>query len=676
MCRENMGRVLHEITSENYVAIRIGCVVRASHKRYKRVVDALQTCRMMSRLISLCYTRARSIRRVFKSAMAARFSINRLNAAGIAGARGFALIVLMSFIALISAFVLASGISQSMAEVRLAKQDRDNEYLQKAKSALIALAVKQAIGTNADTVSGTYQADQPGALPCPDTNNDGYAEQSCSSAANQVGRLPWKTLVLEDLRDSEEERFWYVLSSNFVKSASNIINPDTRGQLVVQDATGTTLLSNVAAAVIAPGAPVRSDNAACPAIAAGSLQDRSAANSNMAASYLEKTNSGTTGVLVTSTVASECLNDKVMEILDSEVFAAIEPVVAARIERDVVPYMTAYATAWSAYPFPVTFSPGPGTSASRASSQYFGASSESAGLLPVASTLTYSWAAGSPAVAVTSGTAVVSSSSCATSASPAGWQCTVTFAAVLTGTNILNFTQTLNNPVIRIVATIANAGSVFATKKTTADVSSLPFLTSQSLSYSPLSNSSTTTVTYTGTLTASCVRLVIAGGCANQTVTVTIPDPGFSNLTSASNTTLNCSGTNCGSGWFIANQWYRQTYYALAPGYRPGGGYSCTAGSNCLSVSNLRSSYAASNDKQAILILAGRSLAARNASSSAVSDYLEGLNAKTAVTDSPGAYGFEHGVGTPTSSCLRNTALGVACSTPYLINDRVVVVAP
>src|SRR5262249_17835018 len=58
-------------------------------------------------------------------------------------------------------------------------------------------------------------AQRPGDLPCPDLNNDGTAEASCSTLVSRIGRLPWKTLGLPDLRDGAGERLWYAVSTNF-----------------------------------------------------------------------------------------------------------------------------------------------------------------------------------------------------------------------------------------------------------------------------------------------------------------------------------------------------------------------------------------------------------------------------------------------------------------------------
>src|SRR5262249_1597874 len=109
-----------------------------------------------------------------------------------------------------------------------------------------AAALKQA----RDALIGRAAADQtiPGSLPCPDTDDDGSAELF---AGNQcpayLGRLPWRTLGLPDLRDGSGERLWYALSPNFRDdSSASPLNSDTAGQLAI---TGITPAANVIAII-------------------------------------------------------------------------------------------------------------------------------------------------------------------------------------------------------------------------------------------------------------------------------------------------------------------------------------------------------------------------------------------------------------------------------------------
>ena len=154
---------------------------------------------------------------------------------------------------------------------------------------------------------------------------------------------------------------------------------------------------------------------------------------------------------------------------------------------------------------------------------------------------------------------------------------------------------------------------------------------------------------------------------ANGNWTVTVTDATHFTLNgSAGNGNYTSGGKACSAAcWFVANEWYRQMYYAVSPGHLPGGGAGCVArqsppaapiSPSCLLVNNLSPAYAAVNDKiQAILILAGRSLNGSLRPSALASDYLKGANATLVATP----YVFENRPGVPTS-----------------INDRIVVVSP
>jgi len=153
---------------------------------------------------------------------------------------GMAMIALITLLALLSAYLISTLLSRTSSEVLVDRSQRAQDALLKAKAALIAFA--------ADTTS---TAIQPGALPCPDTNDDGNAEGSCSGTNVVLGRLPWKTLGVDDIRDASGERLWYALSPRFRKMSSTVVNSDTRGQLTITD--GTASSGNIIAVVIAPG---------------------------------------------------------------------------------------------------------------------------------------------------------------------------------------------------------------------------------------------------------------------------------------------------------------------------------------------------------------------------------------------------------------------------------------
>ena len=126
-------------------------------------------------------------------------------------------------------------------------------------------------------------ANRPGSLPCPDINNDGILTLGVDYGAGGVctsliGRLPWRTLGLPDLRDDAGERLWYALSDLFSDNAgTGPINSDTRGNITVyQDSASpaSKITSEAVAIIFAPGPVV-----------AGQIRDPT--NANNPANYLD-----------------------------------------------------------------------------------------------------------------------------------------------------------------------------------------------------------------------------------------------------------------------------------------------------------------------------------------------------------------------------------------------------
>jgi hypothetical protein len=124
-----------------------------------------------------------------------------------------------------------------------------------------------------------------------------------------------------------------------------------------------------------------------------------------------------------------------------------------------------------------------------------------------------------------------------------------------------------------------------------------------------------------------------------------VPAPSYHPVSNSADTT---------SGWFIANQWYRQTYYAVSQDHVPGGSASCTVGVTCLTVNNLP---APLNNGRLILVFGGRALDGQTRPPSPPST-LENY--------------FELENSTPADLIFQHHRLGL----PTTINDRVVVVAP
>jgi len=184
--------------------------------------------------------------------------------------RGNLLLLLGAMLALGLAAAFAAGLTGQAA--RLARDRASDRALAEAREALIAYATSRPI----DDRTG------PGYLPCPDIDDDGWAEATCGSLSGhtgqsqRLGRLPWKTLGLERLRDGYGEPLWYAVSTrhkgllNCAASATCVdMGPDTAlGTITVRDASGLVVhdgrlddasagnAGGAAAVVIAPGPPL------------------------------------------------------------------------------------------------------------------------------------------------------------------------------------------------------------------------------------------------------------------------------------------------------------------------------------------------------------------------------------------------------------------------------------
>ena len=187
---------------------------------------------------------------------------------------GIALLALVLLLFLTGVAVYLSNVSAT--SIQLQRQQVTLTALAQAKEALIGYAVSPQLSPSG--------AARPGDLPCPDLNDDGQAETSCGSAAGsqqarRLGRLPWKTLGLPDLRDGHGERLWYAVSNQFKKNTrSPQLNSDSRGTITVRDSSGAIshdgtnpsvyLPSGAIVGIFSPGAVLQRQGAGAP-------QDRS-----------------------------------------------------------------------------------------------------------------------------------------------------------------------------------------------------------------------------------------------------------------------------------------------------------------------------------------------------------------------------------------------------------------
>lgn len=203
-------------------------------------------------------------------------------------------VLLVGLIILMTAMAAAllSMFSQKMSDTR--REQQTAESLAQAKQALLGYAFSQALSSGC-----AFNCPRPGDLPCPDTHSLGSPKEGtpgnnadvCVNNANLIGRLPWRTLGLPDLRDGWGERLWYARSERFrdrARAAMGPLNPDTAyGQISVRASDGGSMLNTAAVAggtgavavIIAPGAPLTRND--------GLQQARGAANYLTAAHYLD-----------------------------------------------------------------------------------------------------------------------------------------------------------------------------------------------------------------------------------------------------------------------------------------------------------------------------------------------------------------------------------------------------
>ena len=255
-----------------------------------------------------------------------------------AAQRGLALLILLLVVFLTGTTILITSLDGQ--SVKIAREQKTADSLAQAKAALIAYSVK-------DLSPGTCTTNcpRPGDLPCPDINNDGTTESSCGNAAgttqqqNRIGRLPWKTLGLDDLRDGDGERLWYAVSNSYkYNTRTKPLNSNTNGTITLRNTNGAVVndgsaSSGLVAIVFAPGPVIRRDD--------NIQQNRNVAQENVPSNYLdialgEDNASFVDGSLdgfisgpIKSADGTVLVNDRVLAISRDEILAQVEQRVIA-----------------------------------------------------------------------------------------------------------------------------------------------------------------------------------------------------------------------------------------------------------------------------------------------------------------------------------------------------------
>lgn len=271
--------------------------------------------------------------------------------------RGLALLGLIAMVTVMVLGVYITGLNRSAASMAQDRSQKTTLALAQAKEALIAYAI-----TFADDPNHIANA-VPGFLPCPEltgtAGNEGVEASNCGSGTSrfisQIGRLPWRSLGLEPIKDGSGECLWYAVSGTYKNSPTSVIttstttssmmNWDTNGQFAVMANNGVTYLaggdasnptspepSNRAVAVIfAPGEPAGGQNRSPDANA------RACGGNYSAAAYLDRLTVGGTsfnnGVVsatanaITTFIAGNSgstFNDRLVYITRADIWNAIK----------------------------------------------------------------------------------------------------------------------------------------------------------------------------------------------------------------------------------------------------------------------------------------------------------------------------------------------------------------
>ena len=484
--------------------------------------------------------------------------------------------VLMLIAALLAASLawFAVGVLARSARSSADKEARTGVALAKAKQALLAYVAHYAARTD-------HQV--PGRLPCPEplappAGQEGVAASlTCNSNTQRyVGRLPWRTLGIEQLRDGHGEPLWYVLGPGFRAAP---INPDSAGRLTLDGAGNAAV-----ALIVAPGAAIDSllDPDAPPP--GCTRKNQSALRHPVPfvafdpGSFLECGN--VTGNYVSSG-DSKWINDRALAVTAVDLMEAIAGPVFDRVQRVVAPAIAA----WDATEFAATgkswgmthgvpylpFASGFGEPAANA---YCGEAGVREGLPPIAPR------ASAACDTAWSGSASPLNGLVDLGCSPLGTELRCSFRA----------SGSPSAPAARISASARRVAGSFRGTITAADIG----------------------VTRGG---AATLALAISAATANANATVEVSWP--SSLAAGDIVTVSLPNfadarilSDARLAWFFNNQWQRHLYYAVGAGATAGSSAPCDAAGDpgCLAVYGLPPSTGNFWDKRLVLALVGRAL--------------------------------------------------------------------
>jgi hypothetical protein len=167
---------------------------------------------------------------------------------------GSAVMLMLLGLLIMASAAIVVALSQNTRQQKIEHQTTDS--LATARTALLNYLI-----------STIQDPDSELALPCPDLSTatpEGVAASQCGGAGTTaLGRLPFRTLGIEPLRDGSSECLWYVVSgSHKLTSLASLKDPLNFGRLRLSDAEtgqllhGDSVEEGLVALIIAPGEPL------------------------------------------------------------------------------------------------------------------------------------------------------------------------------------------------------------------------------------------------------------------------------------------------------------------------------------------------------------------------------------------------------------------------------------
>ncbi len=495
--------------------------------------------------------------------------------------RGATLMIMLVIMVLGAATFLVGSLGKVGNSLKYKKATETSDALMLAKAALIGYALTQ--------------SNRPGQLPCPDTHaagsvNAGVADtlsgNNCSGG--NLGRLPWKTLKLPDLRDAAGEPLWYAVADPYHAGASAALNSETNGTLSL---SGNVTSAGLLAIIFAPGQALPEQN-------------RITANFNSYSHFLESVLTAPASFQILSQNdypnGAYTYNDQVQWITRDDIMPAVEKIVLKQFKDSG--FFSTYYDTWSAFPFAAPFAD------PSEADNYNGTNGTVYGLLPLAKQI--------------GGTASTPYWTSVSSPTPSA-VCSLRSGTNICSTNCNNvrcsFSGLTAGATVTITGTISNIGKGFwrlydpgaGSVISTSCVQEVCARSSLTGNYYPASDMLNNTS--------------IAGILNNANGSATITFTGI--VKSSSNFPNRISFSTGGipnyplPAWLSSNNWQQVMYYAVSPGYTPGGNHSCSP--VCISLDG--------NTASAVVVATGDALANQTHPSNLLSDYLEGNNATPAL---------------------------------------------